>query len=98
MDWKEFFELTFFALAGQVFYLLLKLKTACTLKEFTWTRFVEKNWAPTLASFWSIALVALLVASSDFLSDKIDNFEAVFIGWSGADFLKNLFKRKNGTI
>ena len=99
MNWTEFWSLIFFALGGQIFFVLLKLKTAFARKDFTWTTFTQKNWMSILASFWGIIMAILLVASSEFLSDKIDNFEAVFIGWSGADFLKNMFKKKeDGTV
>jgi len=98
MNWTEFWDLIFFALGGQVFFLLLKLKTAYPQIDFSWNVFLQKNWVPSLVSFWSILLAVLLISSSDFLSDKIDNFEIVFIGWSGSDFLKNMFKKKNGKI
>jgi len=93
MNWGEFISLIFWALAGLIFHYLTKLVNAYRRKDFNISIFLHRNWIPALASFWAIVIVIGLVASNSFLSDKFDSFEAVFLGWSGSSFLKNLLKR-----
>ena len=89
---------------GLVFFYLLKFKTAYMTKSgFSIGSFLVKNWVSALVSVWAILIIIGLTSSSEFLSEKIDNFEAVFIGWSGTDFLKGLLKKreaaaKNATV
>jgi len=93
MNWGEFISLIFWALAGLIFHYLTKLNNAYRRKDFNTGVFVHRNWIPALVSFWAIIIVIALVSTNSYLSDKFDSFEAVFLGWSGSSFLKNLLKR-----
>jgi len=86
-------ELTGWAMAGLVFHLLTKLMNAYRIKNFNVGIFVHRNWIPFLTSFWAIIIVMGLVCVNDPMVAHMDSFKAVFIGYSGSSFLKNLLKR-----
>jgi len=100
MEWNYFIELFLWALAGFVLHVLVKMTNAKTRKpDFALGIFLEKNLLQYLTSLIAITIVCALVAFAEFSvpafpgSENIA-FMMVFVGYSGASFLKNLLKKK----
>ena len=94
MNWNKFGILLIWAFVGFIYHVLLKLMSAYRRPDFKFSIFIHRNWIPFLTSFWAIIIVVGLSCTNEVLLAKIDNFEAVFVGYSGSSFLKNLLKKR----